>query len=1354
MLTFKRITLLLTFTFFSLLLFAQEQIDTNSTNRGLTPKIDNYSSKITDSRKYALIIGSDQYEGKPMWSDLKNAEYDATSMKELLEVKYNFETELLLSPTKNDVLKTIISYHDKLKRDDRFLVFIAGHGDYDKTIYNDGFLVFKDTKPSTEDFARSTYLAYNQLNGILNSLPSKHVGIILDVCFGGTFNNKVNSYRSGNKVYDSKSTTTYAKQKLAKKSRLFLTSGALEPVPDGYAEKHSPFCYLLLDALENGDKNGHPITLSWLHQQAQLNITESMYGFFGDNQPGSEFIIGGIKSSDNSSLVNKLLEEKNLKLEAERREREARSLVLTQDAREAYAQKNYADVVRNLVDAYELDSTNYDLQKVYYKMMLEHDSLYFSQKLSEPPLPQQKLIKTDSSVISDFSYYGISVDYEGRKIFAYSDNPYNRLYHILDFNGNVLKSFDKEFNFNSAIFKNNRIYTYYDGKLNVYNDEFKKVYDFKINNDISINNKGAFQVSKDELIVIEESKGSYMFYKRNKKIANIKIENSDFVSNIFFDKNQNITFCYHKMTKNNEGESREYITYNLKGKKVKTIPQKDNFYYSFRNIFSSSDGHVLLTINNNVLLDEIQMNNDSIDYIFYINKSFKLTKEKFELRDDKTTYIKEVNDSLKISNSNDYPHDFLLLNDSIVVIAHKHDILIKSISSNKIISRFKINGYFVRMYTNGNGFYLLTNKSIQHISKNGTIINETKLPLSTCIDFSFSPKNETIIVYYWNGRFSVLNKNLRFKCLLFNSDDGPIDTRRSAYFLNEETFIINGGFYEVYEQKKLEGKPIIFNSKGEIIKILPGTIINQYWTNDNWMDKIIRIKNNHYILLTAEENTKKPYMYEINSDGEIIYLFQKELESYNHPLSYSDKLNHLDSLSFSFLSSIDEDWAYKWFDNGWNRVESSNLIYGVSLNVNYNIFNFLDKRTLPVRKKTVTRINNKLTPILLTDQVEVFNSQYTHTNQINIKYDDSKTINDSLFSLSNHNILDNKVVTDISIFNINSKEIIYKLNKPIQLENTSISYHVINEILKIQLYSHIGGSFSTILVNLTNRNFTDPIPFEINNNDLDTNSSKYIAYYSYQNNTILNLLNRNTLRTICLFNQNEQISNNQSYNRRIINIGEDIYVKTYNTLYFLDVPNKSLNPIKEFKPITQKNDFNIYSSKTFTTLSKEYYIKDNHDPDTPNKFTFQDSVFKHIEIPSNHDDDYIHVLFKKDKFIVLQNERDSYFFNYYVGKNRLEYLNKGPNYNSINFFNHENLFIGIKDNKVSILNNEGKHLVTLSFNRKILSANFYSGYLKIISNSDGLYEGEISLQENKNNVHCIPLIKNGLLNLKKTVLFE
>ncbi|WP_281612962.1 caspase family protein [Flammeovirga sp. SubArs3] len=1419
------------FTFLSFLLFGQA---TTENSRGLVVKQTNQLDKSVQSKKYALVIGSDRYDGKPMWSDLKNAEYDAKSMKEILEVKYNFETEILLSPTKNEALKSIISYHQKLKSSDRFLVFIAGHGDYDKSIYDDGFLVFKDSKPYTEDFARSTYLGYHQLNAILNALPSKHVGLILDVCFGGTFNTKVATYRSANKVYEGKSSQSYANQKLAKTSRLFLTSGALEPVPDGYEEKHSPFCYILLDALESGDPNGLPITLSWLHQQAQLNITESMYGFFGNNQPGSEFIIGGIKSQDNSTLVNKLLEEKELKEKAERREREAKSLLLTQDAIKAYDNKNYTKAFKKIIASSHLDSTNYSTHELYYKMLLEQDSFYLEEILSEAPIPLEEVEIMESESLDIKINSILKVDFQKRIIIAQQDTKILKL----DFYGKILSSYQTKLKEYEPIwniyFLEDKIFIELQGKLIAFDDNLKKIGNYDVPKNYRLND-----ISKDESTVLfyDSLNDNYKYYHNDKLITEIKEAPNDYIERIYIDSNNHLKIktLYQGLYK--------YETYNTTGKEI----ESDNIQQFKSKYYKTYYGSVINTITEKEVfsseeMDEYNFNYDSIlDDVFHLaieEEDILLIKDKIRLKNiSGIIESKYQPNHLNIVNDSPYPLDFLLLNENTVAIAHKNDICIKTIDNQDILLR-KQTQDFVKMIKSPNDdtFYVLTGNIITHYNSNGDEIKSIRLP-EVGLDFKISPKGNTIAIFYKYFFISTLDENLTFKNAFIQTDplwyrDNELQkARRQIEFINEEQFLVFGvkNYDSTFGQ--LENRIRLYNTKGDLIKIFDEKILKDYSSTYNSLEKV---DGNNFILSTFINNDSSNYVFEIDNKGNILHDFgkwdlYKDDESYIHANLYK-----LDSSSFIIVNNLtkkiiqknNNQWveidsikvippSMSWYDSTFITQTSTlsikpeydykypllpcDILYNGDLSLytfnkikkhlfkpKENIIEFMmydiDLNYTYLNKKTsITNKENTLEYTFINTQSEDNNPYLSFNNDSKInKFD---TTEKNLFTLSNKlkkhfnykpiNINKFFVIRDVindSLISITNKS--WEVSTYNIHNNDSIEMNLLNTTIEnnISYYNEVinpsdeEGSvfFSLGIYNLQNHKrlslgdkYKDPIFRNIDDDH----------FFIYEKDSILDVYNSENLQLIfsCslrdsifqkIKNYHLQVKFPQpnwinEYELHLYKKNDNYYFRYYDVLFTIDFEKKSLLP--EITTIELHNNKNYYIEKINSNTLKLYRLQNKKISDFVTEikdweYHIEDTTIAEIKLPFTQKEDELEVLYYDDKYFVVSNQENTFFFQMQQNEFSLQFLNKVNAIDYIKYIKDKNVFIGYKNNSIYTFDNQGQETINLSLNRDVLLADIYKDKLRVICGKFSDNNSTISIHE-PSVLYEIPYFNNWLNNI-------
>lgn len=254
-----------------------------------------------EGKKYALVIGTDQYRGKG-WDPLRNPVRDARAVAAELKEGYGFEVQLLENKPMDSIYAALRYYHRVAGPNDQFVFFVAGHGDMDDELLDDGFLVCTDSRSVEDDPVRNTYISYQKLQKIINNIPARQILVLLDVCHGGVFDQQVfNAVKREGTVagITNRNILQFLKDKWPLRTRKFLSSVGTAPAFDGQAGKHSPFANLLLQVLQSrGASTNGIITLSDLFkvlQTASLNETATLrimpaMNDFGSFEPFSEFI--------------------------------------------------------------------------------------------------------------------------------------------------------------------------------------------------------------------------------------------------------------------------------------------------------------------------------------------------------------------------------------------------------------------------------------------------------------------------------------------------------------------------------------------------------------------------------------------------------------------------------------------------------------------------------------------------------------------------------------------------------------------------------------------------------------------------------------------------------------------------------------------------------------------------------------------------------------------------------------------------------------------------------------------------------------------------------------------------------
>lgn len=238
-----------------------------------------------NGRDYALVIVTNEYSEM---GDLTNPVFDGTTIAAELENNYGFEVEKVINPKLDEIKLKIKEYSKRMYADeDQLFIFIAGHGEYDE-FFKEGYLVASNSLASDE--ARSTYIPHSTMRTYINNIPCKHIFLTMDVCFGGTFDPFLAKRGAGDARDEQIQKMLFIKRKLKYKTRIYITSGGKEYVPDGRPGAHSPFARKFIEALRTYGGSDGVLTYKDIMSNVEMVSPEPRTGEFGDNEPGSDFL--------------------------------------------------------------------------------------------------------------------------------------------------------------------------------------------------------------------------------------------------------------------------------------------------------------------------------------------------------------------------------------------------------------------------------------------------------------------------------------------------------------------------------------------------------------------------------------------------------------------------------------------------------------------------------------------------------------------------------------------------------------------------------------------------------------------------------------------------------------------------------------------------------------------------------------------------------------------------------------------------------------------------------------------------------------------------------------------------------
>lgn len=223
----------------------------------VTPAI----SRLDFGRYYALIIGNNDYQYYPK---LNTAVNDARAVADVLKSRYGFRTRVLLNANRATILQALNSYRSRLGENDNFLLYYAGHGEYDESNKH-GHWIPVDAQPGDT----TNWLANRAVTELLNVLPAKHVIVVADSCYSGTLTRAITTSADGGGRSAEKQEKWFNVM-IRTRSRTALTSGGLAPVLDGGGGGNSVFARQFLRVLnDNKDVLEGPLLYLDVSRQVQ-----------------------------------------------------------------------------------------------------------------------------------------------------------------------------------------------------------------------------------------------------------------------------------------------------------------------------------------------------------------------------------------------------------------------------------------------------------------------------------------------------------------------------------------------------------------------------------------------------------------------------------------------------------------------------------------------------------------------------------------------------------------------------------------------------------------------------------------------------------------------------------------------------------------------------------------------------------------------------------------------------------------------------------------------------------------------------------------------------------------------------
>lgn len=203
------------------------------------------TEKTSFGQYYALIIGNSDYVHM---EDLATPGRDVERIGNLLESRYGFSVKVLQDINDVSIMHAINDLNAELDEDDNLLIYYAGHGSrMQMGDVQAGYWLPVNADPPPRD---THWIANEAITRHLGRLQAKRVLLVADSCYAGLLSDAPD-YLFFNDSNQRQASAEFLQYKMAKSSRLLISSGGDFPVLDNFGDGNSVFAKAFIDILEN-----------------------------------------------------------------------------------------------------------------------------------------------------------------------------------------------------------------------------------------------------------------------------------------------------------------------------------------------------------------------------------------------------------------------------------------------------------------------------------------------------------------------------------------------------------------------------------------------------------------------------------------------------------------------------------------------------------------------------------------------------------------------------------------------------------------------------------------------------------------------------------------------------------------------------------------------------------------------------------------------------------------------------------------------------------------------------------------------------------------------------------------------
>lgn len=234
-------------------------------------------------KSFILAIGIDNYSDN-RYSRLHNAKTDVENIVRILQEKYDFELLNTLfdkAANRKTILNELNNLATQVLPTDNLVIYYAGHGEINPR-NKKGYWIPCDA----DDADFSSLIPNSAIIDSISGIEAKHVLLISDSCFSGTFLSQSRSSSNNTQCFHSKLDS--------EDSRWVISSGRSEKVSDGSVGIGSPFANSLVNILYQNSEKYISVAEIAVKLQKEVGISNNQQPLFGEipntNSRGGQLI--------------------------------------------------------------------------------------------------------------------------------------------------------------------------------------------------------------------------------------------------------------------------------------------------------------------------------------------------------------------------------------------------------------------------------------------------------------------------------------------------------------------------------------------------------------------------------------------------------------------------------------------------------------------------------------------------------------------------------------------------------------------------------------------------------------------------------------------------------------------------------------------------------------------------------------------------------------------------------------------------------------------------------------------------------------------------------------------------------